>query len=49
MADWLKYKQFFVGQGWSAARCFKSAFMDDIVETCEQITPLARFLNSAFV
>jgi uncharacterized protein (TIGR02453 family) len=49
MAEWLKYKQFFVGCGWPVARCSRPSFLEDIAGTCEQAAPLARFLNSATV
>ncbi|HVN48562.1 MAG TPA: DUF2461 domain-containing protein [Bacteroidota bacterium] len=47
MAEWLKCKQFFVGQAWKEAQAWSPGFVDDIAEVCEAIAPLVRFLNSA--
>lgn len=47
MAEWLKYKQFFVGSGWPEARCHRRAFVNEIAKAFEDATPLVRFLNEA--
>ncbi len=45
MAEWLKYKQFFVGVSWKETRSYKESFVDEVSEICEKATPLVRFLN----
>lgn len=47
MAEWLKYKQFFVGVEWPASKCLKEKFVPEIVSVFEAATPLVRFLNEA--
>ncbi len=47
MAEWLKYKQFFVGAEWSESKCLKRKFVPEIVAVFEAATPLVRFLNQA--
>ena len=47
MADWLKFKQFFVGVEWPEARSLKERFVTDVAEVFEAATPLVRFLNEA--
>jgi uncharacterized protein (TIGR02453 family) len=47
MAEWLKFKQFFVGVSWPETKCYKETFADDIEDVCETITPLVNFLNEA--
>jgi uncharacterized protein (TIGR02453 family) len=47
MAEWLKYKQFFVWVEWSEARSLREKFVTDVVEVFEAATPLVRFLNEA--
>ena len=47
MAEWLKYKQFFVGVSWPESKCYKPSFVKETVTICEELTPLVRFLNSA--
>ena len=47
MAEWLKYKQFFVWVEWAEARSLKEKFAGDVAEVFEAATPLVRFLNEA--
>jgi len=47
MAEWLKYKQFFVGVSWPESICYKASFVKESAKICEELTPLVRFLNSA--
>jgi uncharacterized protein (TIGR02453 family) len=47
MAEWLKYKQFFVWVEWGEARSFREKFVTDVAEVFEAATPLVRFLNEA--
>lgn len=47
MADWLKYKQFFVGVSWPEWKCHKESLVDEISTICEVATPLVRFLNNS--
>ena len=47
MAEWLKYKQFFVGVEWAESRCLKAKFVSEIAGVFEAATPLVRFLNGA--
>ena len=47
MAEWLKYKQFFVGVSWPESKCYRASFVKETAGICEELTPLVRFLNSA--
>jgi len=47
MAEWLKYKQFFVGVSWPVTRCYKPSFAKEAAVICEKVAPLVRFINSA--
>lgn len=47
MAEWLKYKQFFVGTEWPEARCLKGRFTAEVASVFETSTPLIQFLNEA--
>jgi uncharacterized protein (TIGR02453 family) len=47
MAEWLKYKQFFVGVSWPESKCYRSSFVKETADICEELTPLVKFLNSA--
>lgn len=47
MAEWLKYKQFFVGVTWPVDKCLKASFVQNVAQTCKDLTPLVLFLNSA--
>lgn len=49
MAEWLKYKQFFVGVSWSETKCYQESFIDDVAMICKEATPLVRFLNNALI
>ena len=46
MAEWLKYKQFFVGVSWPEQKCYRTSFAKETAKICEELTPLVRFLNS---
>jgi uncharacterized protein (TIGR02453 family) len=45
MAEWLKYKQFFVGVSWPVTRCYRKAFVQETATICEALTPLVKFIN----
>jgi uncharacterized protein (TIGR02453 family) len=47
MANWLKCKQFFVGVSWPESKCYRTSFVDAIINICEELTPLVEFLNHA--
>lgn len=47
MADWLKYKQFFVGVSWPVRQCHTRTFVGAVAKAFETATPLVRFLNKA--
>jgi uncharacterized protein (TIGR02453 family) len=47
MAEWLKYKQFFVGVSWKEAKSYKESFVEEVSAVCEAAAPLVRFLNRA--
>ena len=47
MAEWLKYKQFFVWVEWAEARSFRGKFVADVAGVFKAATPLVRFLNEA--
>jgi uncharacterized protein (TIGR02453 family) len=47
MAEWLKYKQFFVGVSWPESKCYKVSFVKETASICKELTPLVRFLNSS--
>lgn len=47
MAEWLKYKQFFVGASLHESKCYKKSFVKETAAICEKLTPLVRFINSA--
>ena len=47
MAEWLKYKQFFVGVEWPETKCVKARFVDNVAGVFESATPMVRFLNEA--
>ena len=47
MAEWLKYKQFFVGVEWVESKCLKEKFVAEVAAVFETATPLVRFLNEA--
>lgn len=47
MAEWLMYKQFFVGVSWPESKCYKEKFVEEAAEIFEATTPLVHFLNSS--
>jgi uncharacterized protein (TIGR02453 family) len=47
LAEWLKFKQFFVGAEWPELVCYKRSFVEEVAKAFEQATPLVRFLNKA--
>jgi uncharacterized protein (TIGR02453 family) len=47
MAEWLKYKQFWVGIEWPESKCLKEGFVANLGKIFEEATPLVRFLNNA--
>lgn len=47
MADWLRYKQFFVWVSWPESKCHSENFVNEVMEVFEETTPLVRFLNRA--
>jgi len=47
MAEWLKYKQFFVGTAWPEKRCRTAGFTEDVARAFEAAAPLVKFLNNA--
>ncbi|HEY4613513.1 MAG TPA: DUF2461 domain-containing protein [Bacteroidota bacterium] len=47
MADWLKYKQFFVFEEWPESRCHSAKFLNEVAKSFEAATPLVKFLNEA--
>lgn len=49
MAQWLKYKQFFVGISWPEEKCYKANYVDEVASVCREVTPLVRFLNNSLV
>jgi len=49
MADWLKYKQFFVGVSLPEAKCHSESLLDETARICEEVSPLVRFLNKSLM
>jgi uncharacterized protein (TIGR02453 family) len=47
MAEWLKYKQFFVWVEWGEEKSQKKKFVTDVAGVFEAATPIVRFLNEA--
>jgi len=47
MAEWLKYKQFFVWIEWPESKCLKESFVTEVAEVYKAATPLVHFLNEA--
>lgn len=47
MADWLKYKQFFVGVSLSESKCYSKSLVNEVADICEEASPLVRFLNNS--
>jgi uncharacterized protein (TIGR02453 family) len=49
MADWLKFKQFFVGVSFPESRCYSESLIDEAAGICEEASPLVRFLNKSLL
>lgn len=47
MAEWLKFKQFFVGVSWKDSVCTRPTFADEAARACEVATPFVQYLNRA--
>lgn len=47
MADWLRFKQFFVGSSIAVSKCHSPKFVNEVARAFETATPLIRFLNEA--
>jgi len=47
LAEWLKFKQFFVGTSWPEKRCRTSGLTKDVAKAFEAASPLVDFLNKA--
>lgn len=47
MADWLRYRHYFVGVTWPETVCYDEAFVSNLVRVFRIATPLVRFLNKA--
>ena len=49
MADWLKFKQFFVGISLPESECYTESLVGEVAGICEEAAPLVRFLNKSFL
>lgn len=49
MAEWLKFKQFFVGVSLPESKCYRESLADEVVDVCEEAAPLVRFLNNSLM
>ena len=49
MAEWLKFKQFFVGVSLPESKCFSALLVDEVANVCEEAVLLVRFLNNSLV
>jgi len=47
MADWLKFKQFFVGVSLPESNCYSERLVNEVAGICEEAAPLVRFLNKS--
>lgn len=47
MAEWLKFKQFFVGVSLPGTACLKVGYTKTVVTVCQEAYPLVKFLNEA--
>jgi uncharacterized protein (TIGR02453 family) len=47
MAEWLRYKHYFVGVTWPESICYKAGLVKDLVGVFRMATPLVKFLNGA--
>ncbi len=49
MADWLKFKQFFVGVSLPELKYCSESLVGEVATICEEAAPLVRFLNKSLV
>ena len=49
MADWLKFKQFFVGISLPESKCYNELLVDEVADVCEKAAPIVRFLNKSLI
>lgn len=49
MAEWLRYKHYFVGVEWPESTCYSAKLVDDFVEVFTTADPLVKFLNRAIL
>ena len=49
MAEWLKFKQFFVGVSLPESKCYSESLIDKVADVCEEAAPLVRFLNKSLI
>jgi uncharacterized protein (TIGR02453 family) len=49
MANWLKFKQFFVGVSLPESKCYSESVLDETARICEEASPLVRFLNKSLM
>jgi hypothetical protein len=49
MANWLKFKQFFVGISLPESKCYHKSLVNEVADTCEEAAPLVRFLNNSLL
>ncbi len=49
MADWLKFKQFFVGVSLPESKCYHESLVKEVANICEEAAPLVRFLNKSLL
>ena len=49
MADWLKFKQFFVGVSLPESKCYHESLIKETANICEEAAPLVRFLNKSLL
>ena len=47
MAEWLKFKQFFVGVSLPESKCYSVSLLEETAGICEEALPLVRFLNKS--
>ena len=49
MAEWLKFKQFFVGVSMPELKCYHESLVTEAADICEAAAPLVRFLNKSLL
>ncbi|RPI04328.1 MAG: DUF2461 domain-containing protein [Ignavibacteriae bacterium] len=49
MAEWLKFKQFFVGVTLPESKIYSESLVGETARICEEASPLVRFLNKSLV